>query len=200
MEELLPENDDMLNALEDFAIWMEMESKNFKKKVKALKPFLISENIVLPVNWEEIIASYYLENEKLKDLLEEKKMTEIDFWSIPPISKAEIVKFAKNQTDSLREILESKRFNPIEPETIQDESFERFSGAIRYLVHDEFFELKKEYKTLPEKLKIKLLSIILEKGSRTTKGYKNGEEKYINPKNIAAAKELIEKVKKGDFL
>lgn len=77
---------------------------------------------------------------------------------------------------------------------------EKYSGSTRYLILDEFFELKREFKDLSQNKIIKLLSIILEKDNRTTKGYKNGEEKYIKKESKNRATELINKVKKGDYL
>tara|TARA_R110001599_G_scaffold24353_1_gene87899 strand:+ start:1842 stop:2450 length:609 start_codon:yes stop_codon:yes gene_type:complete len=89
----------------------------------------------------------------------------------------------------------------VDPNLQKDESDRiKHSGATRYLILDEFFELKKEFKELSQKNIIKLLAIILEKDVRTAKGYKNGEQKYVGKNSEEEAIELINKIKKGDFL
>lgn len=200
--------------------WKSKLETGFLKEIKSLKPLFKKYGLYIPNDPLSIFREFF-EAYKKKHLLENQpeENPEIKFHSLEElerrknepvphypiryeISKNEILFLPEPKIDPNFLLEWAKKFtldlSRIDREEIEAE--EGLPGSVRFLILDEFFEFKKEHKSLTEKQKIKLLSIILEKGSRTTKGYKNGEEKYINPKNIADAKELIEKVKKGDFL
>jgi len=73
--------------------------------------------------------------------------------------------------------------------------------AIRYhLLKLLEFEKTTEFLTLPEGQKVAFLRFILACDESTAKGLKNGYDKYIQPKHEIEAKELFEKIKKGEIL
>jgi hypothetical protein len=75
------------------------------------------------------------------------------------------------------------------------------SIAVRYsILNDYFLDPSQDFKSLSEKQKEQILAYILGTIPRTAKGMKNGESKYFSDDHKSRAKELINKIKKGDIL
>lgn len=74
------------------------------------------------------------------------------------------------------------------------------SSAVRYLLFTEMFEEKKIFQELSIGQREIIIGYILGVGSRTAQGIKNNEAKYIDKSHRERARELLEKIKKGDIL
>jgi hypothetical protein len=72
--------------------------------------------------------------------------------------------------------------------------------GVRYFILKEFFEGSKKFNSLPEKQKEQILAYMLGTIQRTAKALKNGEPRYLNDDHKSRAKDLINKIKKGDIL
>jgi len=72
--------------------------------------------------------------------------------------------------------------------------------GVRYFILNEFFEGSKKFNSLPEKQKEQILAYMLGTIQRTAKALKNGEPRYLNDEHKSRAKDLINKIKKGDIL
>jgi hypothetical protein len=200
--------------------WRSKLETEFLKEIKSLKPLFKKQGLYIPNNPLSIFKEFFEAYKKIH-LLDNppKENSEIKFYSLDEhvkrinqpiphypnryeLGKNAIICLPEPKIDPTFLLEWAKKFtldlSIIVKEEIEIE--EVLPGSVRYLILLEFFEFKKEHKTLSENQKVKLLSVILEKGFRTTKGYKNGEEKYITTKNKAEATVLINKVKKGDFL
>ncbi|MBN3520709.1 hypothetical protein JYB62_11935 [Algoriphagus lutimaris] len=190
-----PTKEELSKSITELQNWIKEEKVKFKQKIKVLKPILKSQNYVLPTGWEELLASQYLENPEFTEKYKGKKITQIDFTTIPSISKKQIIEFVKNHTDELKELLQKE-------DIIRTTSKKNFPKAsIRYQLILELFEVKKEFKEFSYEKMDLLISKILCVHEDTVRHIREKKPRYFT-KNIddRTAKELINKIKKGYYL
>ncbi|MFN3801335.1 hypothetical protein [Belliella pelovolcani] len=179
--------EDFQNKIREFEKRNENE---FKKTLKSMKGFFLKEGLIFPKDWKEVFYSWYV----LVKLGE--KAYDFSFSDLSEkISDRQIyLEWAKYETEKL--ILEINKEN----EDTENKREKELPASVKFELINLIFDEKAEFKVLQENQREKLLSYILGVGSRTAKGMKNGETKYINSDHADRAKVLFEKIKKGDFL
>lgn len=167
-----------------------IEEKNnleFKKSLKSVKHILKQRGLILPKDWNQVFIDWYIES------LPEKEQHKL---SIPDLYKK-----ISDETILIQWAEEySKIITPNRSEKLSTK--EKHKGfAVRFtLLKMLGFEKTPEFLALSEGQKVAFLRFILGCDESTAKGLKNGYEKVIQPKHEEEAKELFNKIKKGDIL
>lgn len=132
--------------------------------------------------------------------LSEKNIGEASFKELPnkleglKVEMEDLATWSAEITPLIDELFKAPEKKPI--------SIEKGKGfAVRFtLLKLLGFEKTPEYLALSEGHKIAFIRFILACDESTAKGLKNGYDKYIQPKHEEKAKQLFEKIKKGEIL
>ena len=175
-------SDELKERIQDFE---ERNNIEFQKTMDSIRHILISRNLILPRDWKEIFYTWYI-LEKLEDerfYFRFEQLTQ-------KISEREIfIEWAEIQSEKLF----NKPRNGFEAENMKPLS-------VRFLLLQAFFEESKEFQNLHQNKRTKILEYVLGASNRTAKALKNGEPRYLNDEHKSRAKDLINKIKKGDIL
>lgn len=136
----------------------------------------------------------------LVSMLSEKNIGETSIKALPnkleglKIEMEDLATWSAEITPLIDELFKSPEKKPT--------SIEKGKGfAVRFsLLKLLGFEKTPEFLALSEGQKIAFIRFILVCDESTAKGLKNGYDKYIQPKHEEAAKQLFDKIKKGDIL
>lgn len=170
----------------ELAEWYLEEERKFKKKLKALKPLLKEEKLVPPLDFSDMLQSYYLDNEEIAKKLDE------DIDEIPSISKEKIIEFASNHTEELRGYIKKKFIIP--------ESTKQLKSSIRYQLLQEVLLFRDEFNDLSYEKKDLIFSKILGIHEDTVRHIRERKSRYFKAEDVQSAQILIEKIKKGYYL
>ncbi|WP_304516618.1 hypothetical protein [Cecembia rubra] len=183
--QITPELKESFQKLSDrMTAYNDKNQKEFKKTFKTVKHILKSRKLVLPRDWQKVFYEWYVE--KYRD-----EINELTWDDLTEKMKDESIIFEWAESYP-KELI---------PEKIEVEKTERGEPiAVRYSILNEFFNESDQFKNLSEKQKEQILAYILGTIPRTAKGIKNGEPKYFSDGHKSRAKELINKIKKGDIL
>lgn len=167
----------------NFDQFYERNEFDFKDSLKKIKHILKAEKKPIPVDWTDIFF----------DWATSQNLNEISIDQFPKITPEAINEWIENNLPPPENMVKIEA-PPIE-KPLKAESL-----PVRYNLLESFFQESQEFKDLHEKQKEEILAYILGTISRTARGIKNGEPKYIKSEHKERAIKLIEKIKKGIIL
>ncbi|MGY6522426.1 MAG: hypothetical protein ACXIUD_11890 [Mongoliitalea sp.] len=188
---VIKRNPDIVEGIEAFAeriteLINSQHQKEFKKTVKSLKHIFESKKLVVPNDWKEVFSKWFAENY-------EQEYSNLSWHELQEkiADRKIILEWAEVYTKELILSVSQKAFS---------EKINEMPAAIRFELITLLFTENSEFVALHENQKERLLGYILGVNPRTAKGIKNGEPKYYKAEHQKRAKELLDKIKKGDIL